>query len=169
MMYELIFILNNMETFKWSDALFLPENEVWDKHTKGLIQDPDDIENDEDELPKAAIENHFIYTLSIQSIQLIVENAKRQKQNISDDDLLEAFLFYYDHDAYMDFSDKNTMVQKIAENRYNRKPWKWQNESWLWCMADRYSVMVSNYGDNVWKQMRNIRKELYEQQEDVFY
>ena len=62
MMYELIFILNNMETFKWSDALFLPENEVWDNHTKGLIQDPDDIENDEDELPKAAIENHFIYT-----------------------------------------------------------------------------------------------------------
>ena len=110
MMYELIFILNNMETFKWSDALFLPENEVWDKHTKGLIQDPDDIENDEDELPKAAIENHFIYTLSIQSIQLIVENAKRQKQNISDDDLLEACLFFYGDDAYMDFSDKNTIV-----------------------------------------------------------
>ncbi len=110
MMYELIFILNNIESFKWSDALFLPENEVWDKHTKGLIQDPDDIENDEDELPKAAIENHFIYTLSIQSIQLIVENAKRQKQNISTDDLLEAFLFYYDNDAYMDFSDKNTNV-----------------------------------------------------------
>lgn len=80
----------------------MPENEVWDKHTKGLIRDPDDMENEEDELPKAAIENHFIYTLDIRSIQLIVENAKRQKQNISDDDLLKAFLFYYDHDAYMD-------------------------------------------------------------------
>ena len=42
-MYELIFILNNMETFKWSDALFLPENEVWDKHKKGIILYPDYI------------------------------------------------------------------------------------------------------------------------------
>ena len=109
-MYKLAFILSNAETFHWSDALFLPENEVWDCHTEGLIWDPDDIEDEENERPKAAIENQFMYTLSIQCIQLIVQNARKQKQNITEDELLEAFLFYYDNDAYMDFSDKNTNV-----------------------------------------------------------
>ncbi len=109
-MYKLAFILNNAETFLWSDALFLPEDEVWDNNTEGLIWDPDDIEDDEDELPKAAIENKLMYTLSIQSIQLIVQNARMQKQNISEDELLEAFLFYYDNDAYIDFTKTLTEI-----------------------------------------------------------
>ena len=40
--------------FKWSDALFLPEDEVWNKDTKGMVLDPNDVEDDEDEVPKEA-------------------------------------------------------------------------------------------------------------------
>lgn len=109
-MHKLTFILNNIEKFNWSDALFLPENEVWDNHTEGFIWDPDDVGDDEDALPKAANENKFMYTLSIQSIQLIVQNAKKQKQNISEDELLQAFIFYYDNDTYIDFNKKLTNI-----------------------------------------------------------
>lgn len=29
-MYKLSYILKNIDEFKWSDALFLPEDEVWE-------------------------------------------------------------------------------------------------------------------------------------------
>lgn len=36
-MHKLSYILNNIMNFKWSDALFLPEDEVWNKDTKGMV------------------------------------------------------------------------------------------------------------------------------------
>ena len=42
--------------FKWSDALFLPE-EDWNKDTKGMVLDPNDVE---DEMPKEAKKKQLI-------------------------------------------------------------------------------------------------------------
>ena len=101
-MHKLSFILKSIEEFKWSEALFLPEDEVWEKDTEGMVLDPDDIEDDEDEVPREAKEKHLIYALSIQTIQSIVKNLQQQNHNISEDDLVEAFLYYYDNDAYIE-------------------------------------------------------------------
>ena len=101
-MHKLSFILKNIKDFKWSDALFLPEDEVWEKDTKGMFLDPDDVEDDEDDVPREAKENHLVYTLGIQTIQLIVRNLEQQKHDISEDDLIEAFLYYYENDAYIE-------------------------------------------------------------------
>ena len=65
-----------------------------------MVLDPDDIEDD---VPKAAKEKDLIYTLSIQTIQMICENVYEQKDDPSGEDLLEGFLYYFDHDAYMEF------------------------------------------------------------------
>lgn len=102
-MYKLIYVLQNIQDFKWADALFLPENEIWNKDTEGMVLDPDDVENDEDEIPKVAREKKLMYVLSIQIIKSIVMNAYQQKHQIREEELLEAFLYYYDNDAYINF------------------------------------------------------------------
>lgn len=42
-----------------------------------------------------------MYVLSMQMIQSIVKSAKEQRTEVSEEDLVEAFLFYYDNDAYI--------------------------------------------------------------------
>lgn len=105
-MYKLGFILENIDKFKWSDALYLPEDETWNKDTEGMVLDPDDVEDDEDEVPKEAKEKNLIYALNIQIIQSIVDNSYQQKSKLSVEELVEAYLYYYDYDAYIDFGMK---------------------------------------------------------------
>ena len=104
-MHKLSYILNNIMNFKWSDALFLPEDEVWNKDTKGMVLDPDDVEDDEDEVPKEAKKKQLMYALNIQTVQAIVKNVEQQNHYFTDDDLVEAFLYYYDNDAYIEIKN----------------------------------------------------------------
>ena len=64
-----------------------------------MVLDPDDVEDDVVDLPKEAIDNNLMYVLSMQMIQSIVKSAKEQRTEVSEEDLVEAFLFYYDNDA----------------------------------------------------------------------
>ena len=66
-----------------------------------MVLDPDDVEDDVVDLPKEAIDNNLMYVLSMQMIQSIVKIAKEQRTEVSEEDLVEAFLFYYDNDAYI--------------------------------------------------------------------
>ena len=101
--FTLAEVLCNIKKFTWSDALYLPVDQVWSKDTKGVVLDPDDVEDDEDDLPKYAKDHMLTYALSIQDIEGIVENAKGQKKECAIDDLVQAYLFYYDHDAFIDW------------------------------------------------------------------
>ncbi len=102
-LYKLSFVLKNIEEFQWSDALFLPEDEVWNVDTEGLILDPNDVEDDSEEVPRVAKEKNLMYALSVQDVQNIVYNAKQQKEKAAVTELLEAYLYYYDNDAYIDW------------------------------------------------------------------
>jgi len=95
-------VLETIENFTWSDALYLPKNEEWNKTTKGLIWDPNDVEDDEMDAPAPAIENGLVDALDIQTIQGIVYNAKEQKEKITVDELVEAYLFYFNNDAFIE-------------------------------------------------------------------
>ena len=46
--------------------------------------------------------NNLKYALNMAAAQDIVSNLKQQKQNITDDDLLNAFNFYMENDAFID-------------------------------------------------------------------
>jgi hypothetical protein len=100
-MEELSTILRNINNYEWSYALYLPEDEIWIKESKGMVLDPDDVEEDNDEAPLAAMANGLIYALDIQTIQSIVINLREQKKDYSDSELMDAFLYYYDNDAYI--------------------------------------------------------------------
>ncbi|WP_291571657.1 DUF7716 domain-containing protein [Clostridium sp. UBA4548] len=99
-------ILLNSEDFKWSDALFLVRDEEWTLDSECAVLDPDDVEDDADEEPRFASDNNMKYALSMQDIQSIVDNANQQHEYSSEGELLQAFLYYYDHDAYIEFDTK---------------------------------------------------------------
>lgn len=94
-------VLSNIKEYNWSDALYLPEDETWDLETKAAIIDPDDVEDDSDEVPLFAKQNDLMYALDIQTIKGIINNALMQKNDCTHSDLLEAFLYYYDNDAFI--------------------------------------------------------------------
>jgi hypothetical protein len=99
-------VLTDIDKYKWSDALFLPEDEVWELQSKCAVLDPDDVEDDADDAPRFAMDNNLVYALSIQDVKGIVKNAYEQKSNCLEKDLLEAFLYYYDNDAFIDFDKR---------------------------------------------------------------
>jgi negative regulator of genetic competence, sporulation and motility len=104
--FKLSDVLVNSEKFEWSDALFMSRVEEWTLNSSCAVLDPDDIEDDADEEPKFAQDNNLKYILSIQDIQSIVDNAKQQKTCCTENDLFEAFLYYFDNDAFIEFGDK---------------------------------------------------------------
>ena len=75
-------------------SVVLTEDEIWCVDTMCMILDPNDVEDDDDEAPKIA--------LDVQTIQSIVQNISEQKRDYTDEELLEAFLYYYDNDAYIE-------------------------------------------------------------------
>lgn len=96
-------VLLNSESYVWSDALFLMKDEVWILDSKCTVLDPNDVEDDADEEPRFAAKNNMIYALSIQDIQSVVENATEQNAHCIENDLLQAFLYYFNNDAFIEF------------------------------------------------------------------
>jgi hypothetical protein len=98
-------VLINVEEFEWRDALFVKRDEEWTLDSKCAVLDPDDVEDDADEEPRFAIDNNLKYALNMQEVRGILKNAYEQKSNCNEDDLFKAFLYYYDNDAFMLFSE----------------------------------------------------------------
>ena len=98
-------VLLNVEGFEWNDALFVVRDENLVLDSKCAVLDPDDVEDDADEEPRFAIDNNLKYALNMQEIRGVLKNAYEQKSSCTKNDLLEAFLYYYDNDAFMLFSE----------------------------------------------------------------
>lgn len=98
---RLLDVIKNIEEFPWNKALFLAGQYPWNEDTPCAILDPDDSD-DPDEDPEPARQQGLKYTLSVQDVQGVVENAKEQDPNVSLRRLLDAFNFYYRNDAYIE-------------------------------------------------------------------
>ena len=64
---ELRNVLVNAVDFNWEDSLFLPSSEVWSLSSKCYLFNLDDLEDDE-ELPKFAIDNDFKFVSDRKSV-----------------------------------------------------------------------------------------------------
>jgi len=91
-------VLNNSADFDSRHFLYLPMDEIWELGTTCSVL----AQSEECGVPATAKENGLSYALGIAEIQDIVANVKLQTADVSASQLLEAFLFYYDHDAYID-------------------------------------------------------------------
>ena len=84
--------------------LFLPKSRDWTARTSGLVLETDDIdpaELDPNGEPKIVVESGLVEALDIDTINGIVEVARRLQNPPSIEVLLEAFIYYFKHDAYL--------------------------------------------------------------------
>ncbi len=94
-------ILQSPEIYPWDEAVYLPKDNEWALTSSCAVWNPDDC--DEGDQPEIAKLNGLTYALGVSAIQDIVANARQQKPDCNLDDLLKAFLFYYQNDAYITF------------------------------------------------------------------
>jgi hypothetical protein len=95
-------VLKTIDNYPWYLALYLPRAMPWTLDSQALVLDPNDCEEAEEE-PSFAKSQNFRYALTIQDLQGIADNARAQRQDLGDQDLLAAFLYYWEHDAYLQF------------------------------------------------------------------
>jgi hypothetical protein len=94
-------VLGNDSRFNSGHFLYLPMDEVWQLETKCAVLAQSDL----DGVPDVAQQNGLSYALGIAAVQDIVANAREQIASASLAQLLQAFLFYYDHDAFITFGE----------------------------------------------------------------
>jgi hypothetical protein len=96
------YVLNNPERFDSGHYLYLPFGDVWQLNTNCAILPDSGLEG----VPAIATANELSYAIGVAAVQDIVVNAKAQVEQVSADQLLEAFLFYYDRDAFIQLDCK---------------------------------------------------------------
>jgi len=94
-------VLGNDSRFNPGHFLYLPMDEVWQVETKCAVIPQSDL----DGVPDVAQQNGLSYALGIAAVQDVVANAREQNANVNLAQLLQAFLFYYDHDAFITFGE----------------------------------------------------------------
>ncbi len=103
--------------------LYLPENEKWCASTTGLIIDDDrltDSEVDEHDEPIIAKENGLISTLDSGTIESIVASVKSLDSEVTDDLLLESFLYYYEYDAFLPYPGFKSLPPEEHQRKLDR-------------------------------------------------
>ncbi|QDU31654.1 hypothetical protein ETAA8_68140 [Anatilimnocola aggregata] len=91
--------LQSPDDFPWNEAIYLPANKPWSLNSTLAVWSADDYEEGEE--PDIARTNCLRYALGVSSGQDIVANAKQQKPVLTLDELLDAFMFFYKHDAFI--------------------------------------------------------------------
>lgn len=94
-------VLGNHNQFGSGQFLYLPMDEVWNLNTRCAVLPQSDL----DGVPDIAQQNGLSYALGIAAVHDVVANAREQDANVSVAQILEAFLFYYDHDAFITFAN----------------------------------------------------------------
>ncbi|MCC8423197.1 DUF7716 domain-containing protein [Photorhabdus thracensis] len=82
-----------------------PDQNSWTLETEGVfsLSSADFPPDSDDYLPKQVKENGWIEVLDGGTIEEVVANTKAQLDNPSLNDLLKAFIFYFENDAFMEF------------------------------------------------------------------
>ena len=109
---------NSMELISIRDVLSHPEENLnwfylppnsgqWNLDTLGIFSlDSREFAPDANEyLPEQVKKMGWIETLDAASIEDVVENAKEELENPSINQLFDAFIFYYENDAFLEFEN----------------------------------------------------------------
>jgi hypothetical protein len=97
----------------WDAWLFLPESIPWVLDSEALIARMDEVPPEGAYSPKAgyperALAKGLLAALDTSTVQDIVANARQQRPDADEQDLLRAFLYYYGNDAFIDFAAQET-------------------------------------------------------------
>ena len=96
---KFIDLLNDINYYDWKLALYCQGGHPYSLDSSCWVLDPN-LEDDSNH-QKLVKENNLSYILSIHIIQDILSNLKQQKQLVTDEEMLRAFKFYMEHDAFI--------------------------------------------------------------------
>lgn len=99
---ELGRVLENAETYESRESIFLPMDEAWGVKTPTVVADLDEIDDPASEAVNAN-DRTYEYALGLDTLVDVVVNAQQQIEHPTVEQLLQAFLYYYDNDAFIDF------------------------------------------------------------------
>jgi hypothetical protein len=112
-------LLECILALNWEDFVYLPKGEcsehtivaILEDEIVAILEDEDEDEDEEDEYFQEAksfiLEYNLRFVSSAQTFQSVVLNARLQKANVSLSELVKAFNFYIDNDAYIDLDDRS--------------------------------------------------------------
>jgi len=98
-------LLVSAEALDWSHEVYMPMNEMWTEETICLVLEPE-----ENEIPENSIEyikqHNLKCIFGIDIVQDIVINSKLQDNGNEIDvhRLFQAFVYYYENDAFIQFT-----------------------------------------------------------------
>lgn len=95
-------VLLNADELASDAVLFLPYGEVWNSTTQCAVIAVE-LYADEDDVPELAVQNNLERAMQIAQVQDVVVNARQQRSQLTVENLVTAFLFYYDRDAFIIF------------------------------------------------------------------
>ncbi|HZL87195.1 MAG TPA: hypothetical protein VFB96_02365 [Pirellulaceae bacterium] len=96
-------VLTN-DAIPFDHHLCLPEGVDWNGDTRCAIVESDELSGPEEH--PLAVAHKLICTIGTNEVQDIIFNAKAQLPEASADKLLEAFCFYFDNDAFIEFENQ---------------------------------------------------------------
>ncbi|MEW4571523.1 hypothetical protein AB1L88_26930, partial [Tautonia sp. JC769] len=99
-------VLETVDASPDDAALFLPPNDVWSLDTPCAVLEVDPYDDSESP-PPFAQQHGLSYALNVPQVQDIVSNVRQQVAAPSPEQVLAAFLFYYDRDAFIDFGGRD--------------------------------------------------------------
>jgi hypothetical protein len=93
----------NRPTTAW---LYLPRDEKWSLNSNSVILESDEVPPEMEDEPEAGVplfakQHNFVRVMPVASLQDVAINVQLQMPHATPEQLFEAFIFYYENDAYI--------------------------------------------------------------------
>lgn len=99
----LIDVIKRCESLRAGDIIYIQGGQPWNAKSLCAVLSENEME-DPDETPPFALEHNLTRTLARHETQDVVSNARQQKEFVSDDELVRAFNFYFERDAFIELA-----------------------------------------------------------------
>lgn len=102
-------VIRRIDSYSTKCWVYLSEEESWKPESPCLVLQSDEVPPEEEDDPDAGVPEiakklKMMQTVTVAEVQDIVANCKMQKSDASDETLFEAFIYYYDNDAYIEIA-----------------------------------------------------------------
>jgi hypothetical protein len=94
-------VLTDPDAFPIEHTLYLKEGDGWRLDQSALVIDPDEGEDKESTVGALVALDQWQYILEMAAIRSIVDNLMSQKPSSNVQDRLAAFVYYFEHDAFL--------------------------------------------------------------------
>ena len=96
-------VLGHIDAVPWDHPLYFDGTRPWTADAPCMILDPDDVADPEADDPLPAKQHGLHYALLVTHAQDVVMYAREQRPDATADDLLQAFNYYHQHDAFLEW------------------------------------------------------------------